>query len=60
MKGYSEPLEELITDSKMGLMSGSGTFDYGDMKPDELFLNRDIGLLKLETVEEETPLKPKA
>ncbi|MEP3116156.1 hypothetical protein [Nisaea sp.] len=53
-------LEGLIADGKMGVMNGSGYFDYGDMKPDELFRNRDIGLLKLkaavETVETETPL----
>lgn len=46
----------------MGVMSGSGTFDYGNMSPDESFQNRDIGLLKLKTavevMEEETPLKP--
>lgn len=63
VKGYSETLEGLIADGKMGVMSGSGYFDYGDMKPDELFRNRDIGLLKLkaavETVEKETPLSPK-
>ncbi|WP_028464305.1 AAA family ATPase, partial [Nisaea denitrificans] len=67
-KGWASP--EAIDDSiKYGLalrrttigalMSGSGYFDYGNMSPDELFRNRDIGLLKLkaavETAEEAPP-----
>ncbi|MBO6560932.1 MAG: 3-hydroxyacyl-CoA dehydrogenase family protein [Nisaea sp.] len=63
VKGKSETLEKLIADGKQGVMNGSGYFDYGDMKPEELFRNRDVGLLKLkaavEKVEEELPLRPK-
>ncbi|WP_420403512.1 3-hydroxyacyl-CoA dehydrogenase family protein [Nisaea sp.] len=63
VKGKSETLEQLIAEGKQGVMNGSGYFDYGDMKPEELFRNRDVGLLKLkaavETVEEELPLRPK-
>jgi 3-hydroxybutyryl-CoA dehydrogenase len=63
VKGKSETLEKLIADGKQGVMNGSGYFDYGDMKPEELFRNRDVGLLKLkaavEKVEKELPLRPK-
>lgn len=64
VKGRSETLETLIADGKQGVMNGSGYFDYGTMTPEELFRNRDIGLLKLkaavEKVEEEVPLRPGA
>jgi len=43
-----------------GVMSGAGYFDYGGMSPEELFRNRDIGLLKLKAevdkIEVENPL----
>jgi hypothetical protein len=46
---------------KLGVMGGSGTFGYGAMKPDELFRDRNVGLMKLkaaEKVEEELPPRP--
>ncbi len=60
--GRSATLEGLIAAGKQGVMNGGGYFDYGDMRPEELFRNRDIGLLKLKAtvdqVEKEVPLKP--
>lgn len=50
-------------DGKMNVMSGTGYFDYGDMKLHGLLRNREIGQLNLkaavETEGEETSLKPK-
>ncbi|MCR9177035.1 MAG: 3-hydroxyacyl-CoA dehydrogenase family protein [Alphaproteobacteria bacterium] len=60
--GRSATLEGLIAEGKQGVMNGGGYFDYGDMRPEDLFRNRDIGLLKLKAtvdqVETEVPLKP--
>tara|TARA_E500000305_G_scaffold66104_1_gene52580 strand:- start:558 stop:689 length:132 start_codon:yes stop_codon:yes gene_type:complete len=42
----------------MGVMDGSGYFDYRDMSPNEMFRNRDMGPLKLKAVVE-TPLGKK-
>jgi 3-hydroxybutyryl-CoA dehydrogenase len=59
-KDSSPTLDKLMTDGRQGVMSGAGYFDYGGMSPEELFRNRDIGLLKLkaevEKIERETPL----
>ena len=56
--------EALSAAGRQGVMNGSGDFDYGPTKPEELFRNREVGLLKLkaavEKVEEELPLRPKA
>ena len=59
-KPESPTLNALLADGKKGVMSGSGYFDYGGMSPEDLFRNRDIGLLKLKAAvakaEVETPL----
>ena len=56
----SPTLDKLIEEGRGGVMAGAGYFDYGAMSPEELFRNRDIGLLKLkaqvEKIEDETPL----
>jgi 3-hydroxybutyryl-CoA dehydrogenase len=59
-KPSSPTLDKLIEEGRGGVMAGAGYFDYGGMSPEELFRNRDIGLLKLkaqvEKIEGETPL----
>ena len=59
-KPSSPTLDKLIEEGRGGVMAGAGYFDYGGMSPEELFRNRDIGLLKLkaqvEKIEDETPL----
>jgi 3-hydroxybutyryl-CoA dehydrogenase len=59
-KGNSPILDKLIAEGRGGVMTGAGYFDYGGMTPEQLFRNRDIGLLKLkgmvERIEKETPL----
>jgi 3-hydroxybutyryl-CoA dehydrogenase len=59
-KPSSPTLDKLMDEGRQGVMAGAGYFDYGGMSPEELFRNRDIGLLKLkaevEKIEEETPL----
>lgn len=59
-QGSSPTLDKLIEQGRGGVMSGAGYFDYGGMSPEQLFRNRDIGLLKLkaqvERTERETPL----
>lgn len=59
-KGSSPTLDNLMAQGRQGVMSGAGYFDYGGMSPEQLFRNRDIGLLKLkaevEKIEEATPL----
>ena len=59
-KGSSPTLDKLMEEGRQGVMSGAGYFDYGGMSPEQLFRNRDIGLLKLkaevEKIEKETPL----
>ena len=58
--GSSNILDELIESGRQGVMSGAGYFDYGGMKPEELFRNRDMGLLRLkaqvEEIERQYPL----
>ena len=62
-KPQSSTLDELISSGRQGVMSGGGYFKYGEMTPEELFRNRDKGLLKLKhqvsEIEDEYPLKPK-
>ena len=59
-KPSSPTLDKLMEQGRQGVMSGAGYFDYGGMSPEQLFRNRDIGLLKLkaqvEKIEKETPL----
>jgi 3-hydroxybutyryl-CoA dehydrogenase len=59
-KGNSPILDKMIAEGRGGVMTGAGYFDYGGMTPEQLFRNRDIGLLKLkamvERIEKETPL----
>jgi 3-hydroxybutyryl-CoA dehydrogenase len=59
-KPSSPTLDKLMEAGRQGVMSGAGYFDYGGMSPDQLFRNRDIGLLRLkaevEKIEKETPL----
>jgi 3-hydroxybutyryl-CoA dehydrogenase len=59
-KPSSPTLDKLMDEGRQGVMAGAGYFDYGGMSPEQLFRNRDIGLLKLkaqvEKIEEETPL----
>lgn len=59
-KGESETLNRLLAEGRTGAMGGAGYFDYGGMSPEELFRNRDIGLLKLKAevarIERDTPL----
>lgn len=59
-QGSSPTLDKLMEQGRQGVMFGAGYFDYGGMSPEELFHNRDIGLLKLKAevavIEKETPL----
>ncbi len=59
-KGNSITLDSLMASGRQGVMSGAGYFDYGGMTPEELFRNRDMGLLRLkaqvEEVEQQYPL----
>jgi 3-hydroxybutyryl-CoA dehydrogenase len=59
-KASSPTLDKLMDEGRQGVMSGAGYFDYGGMSPEQLFRNRDIGLLKLkaqvEKIEKESPL----
>lgn len=61
-KPQSNTLDELIASGRQGVMSGEGYFDYGEMTPEELFRNRDKGLLMLKSqvsdIESKFPLKP--
>ena len=62
-KPQSDTLDELISSGRQGVMSGGGYFDYGEMTPEELFRNRDKGLLMLKSqvsdIEAKFPLTPK-
>jgi len=59
-KGSSPTLDKLMAEGRGGVMTGAGYFDYGGMSPEQLFRNRDIGLLKLKAevdkIEAENPL----
>ena len=59
-RGHSPTLDKLMAAGRQGVMSGAGYFDYGGMSPEQLFRNRDIGLLKLKAqvaqIEKNTPL----
>ena len=61
-KPQSNTLDELISSGRQGVMSGGGYFDYGKMTPEELFRNRDKGLLMLKSqvsdIETKFPLRP--
>ena len=61
-KPQSDTLDELISSGGQGVMSGRGYFDYGEMTPEELFRNRDKGLLMLKSqvsdIETKFPLRP--
>ena len=56
----SPTLSKLLADGKEGVMSGAGYFEYGGRSPEELFRNRDMGLLRLKAevarIENEWPL----
>ncbi|MBM85489.1 MAG: 3-hydroxyacyl-CoA dehydrogenase [Rhodospirillaceae bacterium] len=56
----SPTLNKLLVEGKQGVMSGAGYFEYGGRSPEELFRNRDIGLLRLKAevarIEDELPL----
>lgn len=43
--------EALSAAGRQGVMNGSGDFDNGPTKPEELFRNREVGLLKLKAEE---------
>ena len=61
-KSQSNTLDDLIASGRQGVMSGVGYFDYGEMTPEELFRNRDKGLLTLKRqvsdIENKFPLRP--
>ena len=60
-KPSSKILDQLMAEGRLGVMSGAGYFDYGEMSPTELFRNRDMGLLRLKAevnqIEAKYPLK---
>jgi len=61
-KPQSDTLDELISSGRQGVMSGGGYFDYGKIIPEELFRNRDKGLLMLKSqvsdIGTKFPLRP--
>lgn len=43
----SETLERLVASGRTGVLAGAGFYDYGGQKPETLFRERDLKLLKL-------------
>lgn len=58
--GRNATLDALIEQGRHGVLAGAGYFEYGDMTPEELFRNRDRGLLQLKAqvarIERDHPL----
>ena len=53
----SPSIEKLVDEGRLGVMAGAGFFDYGGRSPEELFKERDRGLLAMKKLVDEIEKK---